>query len=80
MDSILDSANAWADSLGSLAGKYLDYRKLEAQSVIDADRARYEAEAARSYSQAGQSAALGVLSNPMLLIGAGLVLFLVLRK
>lgn len=77
MDSLLDSVGSWADTLGNIAGKYLDYRRVAQQDSLQAQQLQYEQRArlmAQEQAQ-GQSWLM-----PALLIGGGLLLVLVLKK
>lgn len=78
MDSLLDSAQSWGDTLGNLAGKYLDYRRVAAQDSLAAMQAKYQAEAQARQQEDG-AASSGWLM-PALLIGGGLVVVLLLVR
>lgn len=75
----MDELKSWSDILSGWGDKYLEFRRVQTQDAIQADRLRYEQEAARvSAAQAQQSQGWIM---PALLIGGGvLVLFLVLKS
>lgn len=79
MDSLLDSAKSWTDTLGDLAGKYLDYRRVQSQDATDAEIRRYEAEAAAAKASGGSSMPSWLM--PAAIIGGVvLVAVMVLKK
>lgn len=74
----MDELKGWADIIGDWGSKYLDYRRIESQDALAADRLRYEQQAALQ-SQQRQASASGWLM-PALLIGGGLIVVVLLLK
>lgn len=74
----MDELKGWAEILGDWGSKYLDYRRVESQDAIEANRLRYQQQAEL---QARQSSALPGWLLPTVLIGGAVVaVFLLLKK
>lgn len=74
--------DGWADTLSNLAGKYLDYRRVESQDALSAQQAQYQAEALRAQTAAAQEskATASGWVMPALLIGGVVVALLLVRR
>ena len=71
----------WADALGNLAGKYLDYRRVESQDALVAQDAMFKADMLRAQAAAADESTQPGWIMPALLIGGGLlVVMLLVRK
>lgn len=71
---------AWVDSLSDLAGKYLDYRRVESQDTTDAMNAQYRLEELRAAGAAKEEGASPAWMIPAMIGGAVLLVVLLVRK
>jgi hypothetical protein len=67
----------WFNAVGGLADKYLDYRRVESLDAVNAQTARYKAEAERP---APKSEPLPSWAVPAMLAGAGLLVVVLLAR
>lgn len=71
----------WAETLSTLAGKYLDYRRVESQDALAAQDAMFKADAERAKLAADQQAGMAPgWVMPAVLIGGGLLVVLLLVR
>lgn len=71
---------AWVDDLSSLAGKYLDFRRVESQDTTDALNAQYRLEELRASRTEEAAAASPAWMIPAMIGGAVLLVVLLVRK
>lgn len=80
MESLLDSAQSWGDTLGNLAGKYLDYRRVQSQDALNASEAQYKIAAMQQQAAAAAADGESGWLMPALLIGGGLLVVALLVR
>lgn len=70
--------SSFGDFLGKIGGIYTETRKIDAQNALITTQARYQSQADQAAAQ--QQASTSKWLIPVLLLGGGLVLVLVLKK